>query len=796
MRDFPDSAQMVKGRARVQLEDHEAGPALWAVSLAAGTAPRHELHPPIATASFSQQQQELPSAGGSAVEAFWRRDNEDICQGKRQQPDVRVADSSAGFPTHASGESVTLSGVSTTSRGKLLRWLNSSGREGPAVGAANHNTTGRGGGAVAEATETAVAGTHWTPTLYVDLTTVQSPPDSPQSCTSSSTRGMLEPLHDTATTATPTAIPADSTSRSHGKAPGRAVDSQTTLMEHSYVTHGLPLRDQARPLLLNRMHHHHNHNHQLNLPGALLPDRPLEICKSSRNRDQLEDELQGGAVGSSEPQQTASGRRFSARLPTSAVSRLPAWLLEQSMPTSLAGSPKQGSYTSSRPPAGSLSNRSLQSDPRVPANARGSLQGYRLPSDSPLWIYRAGGDGSVGSARARGDSSIRSARAAGVDIATQGSRIAGGDDCSVRSFLAGGDGSVHSSRTGGGGGSVRGCRTGGGDASVHNQRTPVGGSPSRSGYLTGRESSSLVFKRNSEGSFRGLETSGSRGFRYWGLTDGSGGGGGIDGSEGGSGVVGRTGTGTGTMRQNQRQVTKRHERRTSSGDGCLDVLPSEGLRAPVALNMLVLQGQPWLGLDPLGPQLDDAAKKATAATAAAAAAALVSSSEHHHVHMDLRRRLNIVKAESTSSLRLRLPFSTATGDHNGTQEVVRPAVGMSSLSRGVRGSSFLHKRTAGGSPARSASARARRASDGCVVSDAMLLAQHGYPALGKDACVHGDSGPWIFRDARVAALERQLKEALWQLKQTQQELAAVYDNPMQVSYGMVSWLFLFVWQDR
>ncbi|GLC33903.1 hypothetical protein PLESTB_000816300 [Pleodorina starrii] len=34
MRDFPDSAQLVKSRARVQLEDHEIGPAVWAATMA------------------------------------------------------------------------------------------------------------------------------------------------------------------------------------------------------------------------------------------------------------------------------------------------------------------------------------------------------------------------------------------------------------------------------------------------------------------------------------------------------------------------------------------------------------------------------------------------------------------------------------------------------------------------------------------------------------------------------------------------------------------------------------------
>ncbi|GIL60571.1 hypothetical protein Vafri_15109, partial [Volvox africanus] len=66
MRDFPDSAHLVKGRALVQLEDHETGPAVWAASLATGKTPRHELHPQAPTPSTQANADGMGKFGGNA----------------------------------------------------------------------------------------------------------------------------------------------------------------------------------------------------------------------------------------------------------------------------------------------------------------------------------------------------------------------------------------------------------------------------------------------------------------------------------------------------------------------------------------------------------------------------------------------------------------------------------------------------------------------------------------------------------------------------------------------------------
>ncbi|EFJ50501.1 hypothetical protein VOLCADRAFT_88913 [Volvox carteri f. nagariensis] len=220
MRDFPDSAQLVKGRARVQLEDHEAGPAVWAASLAAGKTPRHELHLRDSKKSLASSEEEdvpapdgmaavhdrLSPASSSVVRPFRDSDSSSRAPALDLNGDDHGSCDADGGGRGGDGEggrgddgeggrggdggevATTISVVKGILRSASLRWLpiwNSTGPNGPGQStSANGNGSNR--GPVVEAmeyTSSRAIGTHGS---SVDAFNSSVPgPKSPQGCPAS-----------------------------------------------------------------------------------------------------------------------------------------------------------------------------------------------------------------------------------------------------------------------------------------------------------------------------------------------------------------------------------------------------------------------------------------------------------------------------------------------------------------------------------------------------------------------------------------------------------------------------------
>ncbi|GLC33901.1 hypothetical protein PLESTM_000131800 [Pleodorina starrii] len=746
MRDFPDSAQLVKGRARVQLEDHEAGPAVWAASLATGQTPRHELHPTFRKPTIDSSSQ-VPGVDESTSRPLQRgptggSSGSDSDAGRRDGGHGRGssgAGAGGGGPARVPAAMSLLRGMSLRLRMSWKgprRWRTSDAGRGAGASSEPGGDGGGGGhwqrpiaeamerggggftapGSVAsEASASEAASRQASGAPLSDMVTALSRPGSPQSCSSSCRKPPVSCRDGRPVTKL------EEGAAIHGTAPMDANPRDTRPQ-----TNKSRMQQQLQYGSLYDPHHANLYQQQQQqLPGSLVVDQ-LSSDSRQQGRRRLREEVPA-VLPSGITTRAHHRATFSGDLSLLVVRRNVGGegSVHSDASVRYCRSGGDGSARGHHRAGGdeSVRGRGPGGNGFVPGcitGGDGSVRGYK--GDGSVRGYRAGGNGSVPGCRSGEDISVRSCRAGG------------GGDSSVRGYRAGGDGSVHGCRSGGDTGRSAHEYTSAGDGSVRGYRAKGDGSVR--GYRTNGDGSVHGNRSGGDGSVRGFRANGG------------------DGSVHGGAAAGRGNAAARGAPANTRSQTR-------SSDG-LEVMREDTLRdvdADVrAPDLLVLQAQPFLGLDPLGPLFDDVAK--------AAASAAAAEQQRRRMRAGYQATGTATGAEAHLGT---TPFSPAAGDHDTTRELVRP-VGVWDVNRKVRRSSLRV-----GVSGLANSRWTRLTSD----SGAGCGAGGGGGAgrvreRERERAVEG----WLEehaagRDARCAALEKQLKEA-------QRQLLLVFENPLKV----------------
>ncbi|GIL60569.1 hypothetical protein Vafri_15109 [Volvox africanus] len=789
MRDFPDSAHLVKGRALVQLEDHETGPAVWAASLATGKTPRHELHPQAPTPSTQANADGMGKFGGNAegvgrlasltplnLQLLQRANSSNHRSSSLSSSSSSSSPISAVKHRHkssgdgggsdddgsgcaatgaAAADTVSSSRRSFRSASRRLRQSWSMDARSPHPSSDPDGSGGGGCGGIgcplAEATErggVTAAEAHESFSL-TDVTAL-SQPGSPLRC----------PPTDQAMQAAP------DTGEVRKGILRRFVRPQACVMDElqgGTAPPGQSGQPSPRPHHYHHQQQHHRHQEQqqqlLLLPGS-LPDPdpdpdPGQILPEScvvRGQRRRREEPAGPSTGPQgsmrascvtapppPPCEAPGGAqaRFSNRVQDELGRDLevrhegddvPIWdltadggsvgePLRRIIKTTHDGDPVHGrtSYNGN-----GHDNNNNNGNGNGNGTSGGFLPGSVTSDDvsvcalrvAPGWSahgLRSGGDVSARVVGSAGNGSSRTVRH-GLDGSVKGSRVGPegalhriGCDGSIRGFKPHGDSSDLGFGAGDGDSSVAGFRSGGDGR-----------------FLDGYDFISLGVVNRS-------------GFRAE-CADLS-----VDGID--------------RMRSRASSTTGMETMRDDVGREDRDLRPP---------NLLVLHGQPFLGLDPLGPVFDEVATRAAAAAAEQQLRRRMRGGDYH-----IATTAAATAAASGGKYLRQVPGnsygSAAYGGHDTTRELVRPA-GVWEVGRRVRRSS-LHVISSGPGDTKH---RLRLASDG----------GGPFQEANSSANFRAEEQPRIKQpnrddDSRCAVLEKQLAEA-------QRQMEVLFANPLQV----------------